>query len=115
LAITGTSRLFAVASSPAFDLTIYGTGFTPSTRIGINGFFVAASRVTYVDPNRMRVSVLASDSANPGEIYLQVINTGAGSCSMSVATAIPVRAAGYALPTTADVVEFRSEERRVGK
>ena len=106
LAVTGTNRLYAVAGSPAFDLTIYGTGFTPASKVTINGFTAASSRVIYVDANRIRVSVLASEYASAGEMLLRVVNTGGANCTVGAFVAIPVRPPGYTRPATTDVVEF---------
>jgi len=103
-AVSGVSRLYANVGEPAFALTIYGTGFAPATRISVNG----ASRpaATFIDENRMRVTLAAADLAGPGEVYVSASNRDGSGCQVSDAAAVPLRSAGFALPATTDVAEF---------
>jgi hypothetical protein len=103
LTATGTSRRSIVVGEPGFVLTVYGTGFTPATQLGINGFIRAS---TVVDANRITVALTPSDYAAPGEVLVQSLNRDAASCQILDATFVPVRAAGYAWPATTDVVEY---------
>ncbi len=101
-AVTGLSRAFVVAAEPEFDLTVYGTGFTPATRVFVNG----TSRVaTFLDANRLRVHLASGDLAGPREVFVQAFNALAG-CNVVDARSIPVRAMGYTWPATTPVIEF---------
>jgi hypothetical protein len=87
LAVTGLSRVFAVAGEPEFDLVVYGTGFTSATRVAING---GSRAVTFVDANRLRVHLLSADFAGPSEVLVQPFNTLAGCNVFGNAKSIPV-------------------------
>ena len=101
-ALTGSSRAFATAGEPEFDLTLYGTGFTSATVVVINNSIRGA---VLIDATRLRVHVSAADYAQPGEIVAAVANV-ASNCNNYASLSIPVRASGYAWPATTPIVEY---------
>jgi len=103
LTVSGTSRRFAVAGEPAFQATIYGTGFTNATVVFVNGVLRPP---TLQDANRLQVAIVPGDFANAGELRLTAQNNVGVGCAVFDTTSIPVRAAGYTMPATLDVVEF---------
>jgi hypothetical protein len=102
-AVTGASRLFAAAGDPGFDLTVYGSGFTPSSLVFVGGF---SRPTTVMDSNRARVTLTAADLANAGELRVSVGNTAAGGCRILDVTGLQVHERGFTWPTTVPVVEF---------
>ena len=103
LTVTGLSRLFAAAGDPAFPLTVYGSGFTPSSRVFVAGFSRAT---TFIDGNRLRVTLTAADLANAGELRVSVGNTDAVGCRIIEATGLQVQEREFKWPSTVQVVEF---------
>ena len=102
-AVTGTSRLFAAAGDPGFDIVVYGSGFTSSSVVFVAG---PSRATTVIDGNRARVTLNAADLANPGELRVSVGNTDAGGCRILEATALQVQERGFTWPSTVQVVEF---------
>lgn len=102
-ALTGLSRRFAAAGDGGFGLVVYGTGFVPATQVFVAGFSRAT---TYLDGNRVKVTLTAADLLNAGELRVSVGNTDEGGCRILQALGLPVQAKGYAWPPTVDVVEF---------
>jgi len=103
-AVTGISRLFAVAGDAPFNVMLYGTGFTPTTTAFVAGFSRAA---TVIDSNHIRVPLTAADLATAGELRISAGNTdAAGTCRILSASGLAVQERGYAWPATTPVVEF---------
>ena len=102
-AVTGTSRSFAAAGDPGFDLTVYGSGFTPTSVVFVAGF---SRPTTVIDGNRARVTLTAADLANAGELRVSVGNTGGAGCRILDVTGLQVHERGFTWPAAVQVVEF---------
>jgi PKD repeat protein len=75
-AITTITPTTTTSSSPAFDLTINGTGFVASSKVWVNG----TERVTvYVSPTQLKTNIGATDLAVPlYQIPVWVVNAPPG-------------------------------------
>jgi hypothetical protein len=79
LSLTSLSPAAAVAGSPAFTLTLNGTGFTASTLVSVGGTYPT---VKFISPTQLSVSVTAAQIAKPGGIQVYVENFPSGaSCA----------------------------------
>jgi hypothetical protein len=96
LAVTSFSPPNAVVGQAGFTLMINGRGFTPATRVFVNGVYRAPVKVT---ATQVKVKFTAADLKKVGAIELSVDNVPAGSwpCSNYVLRAYQVLASG-ALP-----------------
>jgi uncharacterized repeat protein (TIGR02543 family) len=101
-AVNGASRLFAKANSPGIELTVFGSGFTPATRVFVN---FLSRPATFVDSQRMRVMLTANDLAVPGELRVSAGNVVAG-CQHLGVTSVAVQGPAFDWPATVPVVEF---------
>src|SRR5437588_5478794 len=61
----------AKAGSPAFTLTVNGSGFNPDATINWNG-----SKTTFVSGNQLTATIPASAIATPGTVTVTVTNPG---------------------------------------
>jgi hypothetical protein len=79
LSLTSLSPAAAVAGSPAFTLTLNGTGFTASTLVSVGGTYPA---VKFLSPTQLSVSLTAAQIAKAGGIQVYVENFPSGaSCA----------------------------------
>jgi len=76
LKLTSLSPTSVPAGSPAFTLTLNGTGFTPSSVVSVNG---NSPTVTYVSPIQLTVQVNAAWVSSPTNFDVYVENYPSGS------------------------------------
>ncbi len=78
ITLDGLDPASIVAGSPAFTLTVSGTGFTADSQVYWNG----SQRITqYLSATRLRATIPASDVAAAGTATLMVANGGFGAVS----------------------------------
>lgn len=73
--LTSLSPSKVKAGSPAFTLTIFGTGFVNTSQALWNG---SARTTTYVSPKKVTAHILASDVAKAGTAHVTVSNPAPG-------------------------------------
>ena len=69
------------AGSPAFTLTLNGTGFTPQSLVWVDGTYPA---VTYISSTELQVTVSAAQVATPAalEVYVENFPSGWDGCAV---------------------------------
>jgi hypothetical protein len=76
----------AVAGSPAFELTVYGTQFVNGAAVQWNG---TPRTTTFVSGTELRVAIAAADVATAGIVPVTVVNPGpGGGASAAIAFAV---------------------------
>jgi Protein of unknown function (DUF4038)/Putative collagen-binding domain of a collagenase/IPT/TIG domain len=73
--ITSLSPTSAIASGPAFTLTVNGTGFISASVVNFNG---SARTTSFVSTTQIKASILASDIATSGNANVTVTNPSPG-------------------------------------
>jgi hypothetical protein len=81
LTLAGVSPVSVNAGSPAFTLTLNGTGFTPQSLVWINGNYPT---VTYISATELQVTVTAAQVAAPAalEVYVENFPSGWDGCAV---------------------------------
>ena len=81
LALTSLSPASAYSGGAAFTLTLNGTGFTPSSLVGVNGTY---RTVTYVNSTMIQVPVTAADIAASAafQVFIENFPSGSNGCAV---------------------------------
>ena len=75
LTMTSVSPASAIAGGAAFTLTLYGTGFSPDSVVGVVvGTTTTYPTVTYVSQGELTVQIPPADIASPGTFQIYVEN-----------------------------------------
>ncbi|HET7612607.1 MAG TPA: hypothetical protein VFK26_01680 [Gemmatimonadaceae bacterium] len=102
LSLTGLSSYGANSGSPAFVLSLYGTGFTPTSVVRWNG---SDRSTTYISSRRLTVNVLASDVAGTGTASVTVFTPGTSGGTTS-AQQITIRSVGASTLTSMHTLDI---------
>jgi len=79
LTLTSVSPTSAIAGGAAFPLTLYGTGFSANSVVGVvTGTTTTYPTVTYVSQGELTVQIPATDIASPGTLQVYVENFPSG-------------------------------------
>jgi pimeloyl-ACP methyl ester carboxylesterase len=84
-AASSVSPAVVTAGGPAFQLTVFGSGFVPASAVKWNG---SRRPTTYVSPSQVVAAIAAGDIAAAGSATVKVVNPapgGGGSNTLSVA------------------------------
>jgi hypothetical protein len=85
LTLTSVSPASAIAGGSAFTLTLYGTGFSQNSVVGVNnGTATTYPTVTYVSQEELTMQISATDIASPGALQIYVENFPPGSKGCAV-------------------------------
>ncbi len=101
LTLTSLSPSAVVPGSPAFTLTLNGTGFTPNVFVSVNGTFPT---VKFISSTQLSVSVTAAQITKPGafQVWVDGFPSGA-SCAAFVALPFTVANRPIVSPTPASL------------
>jgi hypothetical protein len=101
LTLTSLSPAAVVPGSPAFTLTLNGTGFTPNVFVSVNGTFPT---VKFISSTQLSVSVTAALITKPGafQVWVDSFPSGA-SCAAFVALPFTVANRPIVSPTPASL------------
>ena len=101
LTLTSLSPAAAVAGSPAFTLTLNGTGFTSGSVVSVNGAFPT---VTFISGTQLSVAVTAAQIAKAGAFQVWVDSFPSGySCAAFAALPFTVADSPIMLPAPLSV------------
>ncbi len=101
LTLSSLSPAAVVPGSPAFTLTLNGTGFTPSVFVSVNGTFPT---VKFISSTQLSVSVTAAQITKPGafQVWVDSFPSGA-SCAAFAALPFTVANRPIVSPTPASL------------
>jgi hypothetical protein len=101
LTLTSLSPSAVVPGSPAFTLTLNGTGFTPNTAVSVNGTFPT---VKFISSTQLSVSVTAAQITKPGAFQVWVDSLPSGyTCAAFAALPFTVANRPIVSPTPASL------------